>query len=171
MNARSSPNNDGWVLDSGSSVHVCFKKDFFYSFKEVHDTVSLNDGSSCDVKGIGSMKLKTPVEVVHILDDVNFVPKMQRNLISLSRLDSKGCQITVGTKAISWMSQIQKIVALSTTEVEYVAVIEANKEMIWLQDLLTKLLNKAGEEYFAQRQLEYDTTSKELYISFQNQTH
>jgi len=35
------------------------------------------------------------------------------------------------------MSQIQNIVDLSTVEAEYVAVIEANKEFIWLQGLLT----------------------------------
>jgi len=35
--------------------------------------------------------------------------------------------------------QIQKIVALLTTEAEYVAIIEASKELIWLQGLLTKL--------------------------------
>jgi hypothetical protein len=37
------------------------------------------------------------------------------------------------------MSRIQKIVAISTTEVEYVAVTEASKELIWLQGLLTEL--------------------------------
>lgn len=37
------------------------------------------------------------------------------------------------------MSQIQKIVTLSTTEAEYVAMTEASKEMIWLQGLLTEL--------------------------------
>lgn len=37
------------------------------------------------------------------------------------------------------MSRIQKIVALSTTEAEYVAVTEASKDLIWLQGLLTKL--------------------------------
>ena len=45
----------------------------------------------------------------------------------------------MGTTAVSWISQIQKIVALSTTEAEYVAMTEANKEMIWLQGLLTEL--------------------------------
>ena len=46
---------------------------------------------------------------------------------------------TVGTTAVSWISQVQRIVALSTTEVEYVAVTEASKEMIWLQGLFTDL--------------------------------
>ncbi|XP_057969369.1 uncharacterized protein LOC131158517 [Malania oleifera] len=100
MNACSSPNDDGWVLDSESSVHVFFKKEFFHYFKEVRGTVSLIDGSSCDVKGIGSAKMNTLVGVVCIFDDINFVPRMQRNLIFLSRLDSMDCQISIAGGAI-----------------------------------------------------------------------
>jgi hypothetical protein len=40
---------------------------------------------------------------------------------------------------VSWISQIQKIVALSTIEAEYVVVTEASKEMIWLQGLLAEM--------------------------------
>ncbi|KAE8707982.1 hypothetical protein F3Y22_tig00110365pilonHSYRG00123 [Hibiscus syriacus] len=43
---------------------------------------------------------------------------------------------TLGGTAVSWVSQLQKIVTLSTTEAEYVAVTEANKEMVWLQSFL-----------------------------------
>lgn len=55
------------------------------------------------------------------------------------RRSTTGYIFTVGTGAVSWMSRIQKIVALSTTEAEYVAVTEASKELIWLQGLLTEL--------------------------------
>ncbi|KAE8659941.1 putative ribonuclease H protein [Hibiscus syriacus] len=37
---------------------------------------------------------------------------------------------TLGGTAVSWVSQLQKIVALSATEAEYVAVTEASKEMV-----------------------------------------
>ena len=50
-----------------------------------------------------------------------------------------GYIFTVRTTTVSWMSQIQNIVTLSTIEAEYVAVTEASKEMIWLQGLLTEL--------------------------------
>ena len=55
------------------------------------------------------------------------------------RKSTTGYIFTVGNTTVSWMSQLQKIVALSTTEAEYVAVTEASKEMIWLQGLLTEL--------------------------------
>ncbi|PKA54206.1 Retrovirus-related Pol polyprotein from transposon TNT 1-94 [Apostasia shenzhenica] len=40
---------------------------------------------------------------------------------------------TLGGTAISWMSKLQKYVALSTTEAEYVAISEAGKEIFWLR--------------------------------------
>jgi hypothetical protein len=44
-----------------------------------------------------------------------------------------GYVFTIGGTTISWISKLQKVVALSTTEVEYVAATEAMKEIIWLQ--------------------------------------
>jgi ATP-binding cassette subfamily B (MDR/TAP) protein 1 len=41
--------------------------------------------------------------------------------------------------AISWVSRLQQIVALSTTEAEYIAATEACKEAIWLTRLLGDL--------------------------------
>ena len=43
---------------------------------------------------------------------------------------------------MSWVSQLQRIVALSITEAEYVAITEASKEMIWLQSLMEELGKK-----------------------------
>ena len=51
----------------------------------------------------------------------------------------------VGT-TINWVSKLQKIVTLSTTEAEYVAVIEVSKEMIWLQLFLEELGQKQGND-------------------------
>ena len=57
------------------------------------------------------------------------------------RRSTTGYIYTLGGTAVSWVSQLQKDVALSTTEVEYVAVTEASKEMVWLEFFL-KELNK-----------------------------
>ena len=58
------------------------------------------------------------------------------------RRSTTGYVYTLGGTAVSWGSQLQKIIALSTTEAEYVAVTEANKEMVWLQSFLEELGQK-----------------------------
>ena len=47
-----------------------------------------------------------------------------------SRKSTTGYVYTLGGTAISWVSKLQKIVALSSCEAEYVAVTEATKEMM-----------------------------------------
>ena len=49
---------------------------------------------------------------------------------------------TLGGTAISWASNLQKIVTLSTTEAEYVAATKARKETIWLYGFLNELGKK-----------------------------
>ena len=42
----------------------------------------------------------------------------------------------------SWGSKLQKVVAFSTTEAEYVVMTKAAKEMIWLQTFMKELGQK-----------------------------
>ena len=44
------------------------------------------------------------------------------------RMSTLGYVYTLGGTAVSWGSQLQKIVALSITEAEYVAITEASKD-------------------------------------------
>ena len=45
----------------------------------------------------------------------------------------------MGTGAVSWMSKLQSMVALSTTEAEYIAAVSAGQEILWLRNLFTEL--------------------------------
>lgn len=54
-----------------------------------------------------------------------------------------GYLFTLYGNAVSWKANLQTIVALSTTESEYVALIEAVKEAIWLKGLINELEGKA----------------------------
>ncbi|KAL5766903.1 hypothetical protein ACOSP7_017520 [Xanthoceras sorbifolium] len=50
-----------------------------------------------------------------------------------------GYVFTLGDTAISWKATLQSTVALSTTEAEYMAVVEAIKEAIWMRGLFGEL--------------------------------
>ena len=49
-----------------------------------------------------------------------------------------GYLVKLGSGAVSWSSKLQSIVALSTTEAEYVAAVDAGKEIIWMRSILTE---------------------------------
>lgn len=56
---------------------------------------------------------------------------------------------TLGGNTISWKSGLQRVVALSTTESEYMALIEDVKEAVWLKGLMMEFVydQKAVEIY------------------------
>ena len=58
-------------------------------------------------------------------------------------VDSKkptfGYLITFSRGAVSCQSRLQKCVALSTIEAEYIAITEASKELLWMKKLLQEL--------------------------------
>uniref|UniRef100_A0A3Q7HQM3 Reverse transcriptase Ty1/copia-type domain-containing protein n=1 Tax=Solanum lycopersicum TaxID=4081 RepID=A0A3Q7HQM3_SOLLC len=56
-----------------------------------------------------------------------------------NRKSTTGYLFTFSGGAISWQSKLQKCVALSTTEAEYIAATEAGKEMIWLKRFLQEI--------------------------------
>jgi ATP-binding cassette subfamily B (MDR/TAP) protein 1 len=64
-----------------------------------------------------------------------------------TRWSTIGYVFTVGGTTVSWISRLQKVNALSTTEAEYVATTEAAKEMIWLQFFMEELGHPQEDNY------------------------
>ncbi|KAH9766027.1 Integrase catalytic domain-containing protein [Citrus sinensis] len=58
------------------------------------------------------------------------------------RKSTTGYVFTFAGAAVSWVSKLQTVVALSTTEAEYMAATQACKEAIWIQRLLEELGHK-----------------------------
>ena len=56
-----------------------------------------------------------------------------------TRKSLTGYVFTTFRTTISWKASLQKVVALSTTEAEYMALTEAIKEAIWLLGLVKEL--------------------------------
>ena len=82
----------GWVIDSGCSFHICCEKEKFtkLSYGD-YGLVTLPNDEKVKVTGIGEVMIETHGGVKRRLGDVRYVPKFERNLISLGRLESKGC--------------------------------------------------------------------------------
>jgi hypothetical protein len=51
---------------------------------------------------------------------------------------TSGYIVKMGTGAISWSSRLQGVVALSTTEAEFVAATSAGQEILWLRNLFAE---------------------------------
>ena len=56
-----------------------------------------------------------------------------------------GYVMTYSRGGVSWQSRLWKSIALSTTKVEYMAAVEAGKELIWMRNFLTELGMKQKE--------------------------
>lgn len=86
---------------------------------------------------------------------IKFVPNFDKRLNVYSDADYAGDVSTrrshsgfifmLGASPISWCSQKQRTVALSTTESEYIAASESIKELVWLQLLFDELFLSSGE--------------------------
>ncbi|CAK9829675.1 Retrovirus-related Pol polyprotein from transposon TNT 1-94 [Anthophora retusa] len=78
-----------------------------------------------------------------------------RQLIGYTDADYAGCTDTrkstsgfiflLNGGAVSWSSQKQRVVALSTTEAEYIAVATGTKEAIWLRRMISELGYKSDK--------------------------
>lgn len=54
-------------------------------------------------------------------------------------VSTSGYAMSLGSGAVSWRSRKQSVPADSTTKVEYVAAVEATKEIVWLREILEDL--------------------------------
>lgn len=76
---------------------IVLRKNILFCSKRKRQVLSLGNGSTCDVMGVGTVKIKMFDGVTH---GVVYVSKMQKNLISLGRLDSISCRYSVVGEAM-----------------------------------------------------------------------
>eukprot|EP00253_Pinus_taeda_P021695 PITA_21695 len=122
--------HEAWLIDSGASFHFTPHREWFCEYEKYDGgVVFLGDDRKARIIGRGKVKLKLQGGRVRTLPGVLPIPALARNLISVSKLDD----------AVSWMSKNQSVVALSTTEAEYMAATHASKEAVWLQRLCSSM--------------------------------
>ncbi|GFU70475.1 retrovirus-related Pol polyprotein from transposon RE1, partial [Trichonephila clavipes] len=83
-----------WVIDTAATNHFCNDKSLFLDLKPITNMkMSLEtEDKSCPVEGIGTLRFRVKYKgSFHeiTLSDVLFNPKLRRNLLSGSRLESK----------------------------------------------------------------------------------
>lgn len=84
-----------WCVDSGASAHMCSDERAFKSLEKsttISDSVKLADGRTLSIKGTGIIEFKNDISKFR-LKDVQFVPGLQCNLLSVSKLAKSGCSI------------------------------------------------------------------------------
>ncbi|KAG8472495.1 hypothetical protein CXB51_034177 [Gossypium anomalum] len=87
--------SEEWTLDLGYTFDMSPNWDWFTTYETVSEGIVLmGNNASCKTAGVGTIKVKIFDGVVRILSDMRHVPKLKRNLISLSTLDSKGYRYT-----------------------------------------------------------------------------
>jgi hypothetical protein len=104
FSAESNSYNHGehvWILDSGASMHMTFRRDFFCELNEYHSgngnrTVKLGNKQDIEVCGKGSILINKLVDGQWeqcVLKDVLYVPDLRRNLFSEGAATRKGYMI------------------------------------------------------------------------------
>jgi len=85
-----------WLLNIGANCHMTFHKYFFEELNDnVDGAVNFVDGSSLKPMGIGTIRLKLLGFPEFLLHDVLYLPKLQRNLLSLVHIRQQGHSIHV----------------------------------------------------------------------------
>ncbi|KAH9687766.1 hypothetical protein KPL70_014887 [Citrus sinensis] len=74
--------------------------------------------------------------------DSDFARDLDKRKSLGKRKSTTGYVFTFAGAAVSWVSKLQTVMVLSTTEVEYMAATQACKEVIWIQRLLEELGHK-----------------------------
>ena len=79
------------MLDSGCSHHICGRREWFSSYKKCEGKiVTLPNGKTVKVAGIGEVTMKRHNGRVQKLTQVRYIPELNRNLISLGKLVDLG---------------------------------------------------------------------------------
>lgn len=89
--------NDVWFLDSGCSNHMSGTRSLFKELDESQiGDVRLGDNKQMQVAGKGIIAIKTVQGDIKLLYDVQFVPNLAHNLLSIGQLMSSGYKIVFG---------------------------------------------------------------------------
>ena len=89
------PQEDTWLINSGSSKHMTGKKTSLSKLEEKNSPqkVSLGNDYQYPIKAIGEASYKLDSGTPMKMKEVLYVPGLKKNLLSISALDKKGYRV------------------------------------------------------------------------------
>lgn len=88
---------DCWIMDSGASAHMCYRREYFSTFELVDNAnVILGNNHTLSVKGKGMVRVRKFLNerwYDATINNVLYVPELKKNLFSEGVLTSKGMKI------------------------------------------------------------------------------
>jgi len=76
---------------------VCPKQEWFASFEKLDGgLVSFGNGHTCQIEGIGTVRIKLFDEMIRELKDVRYVPQLNKNLVLVRALKEQDLRGTLG---------------------------------------------------------------------------
>ncbi|KYN50268.1 Copia protein [Cyphomyrmex costatus] len=132
--------NEIWILDSGASKHMCFRREWFNDLDENYrESVSLGDNSMCEVKAHGTINIKMYVDGRWFDDrlDVLFIPSLRRNFFSTGICTSKGYILNFERDNVNGSGKVNNLFRLliKVNEVDEVNAASVNSLQTWHERL------------------------------------
>ena len=108
---------DTWILDTGATCHMTFRRDCFDTFSDhIDGIVYFVDKSHLKPSGIGSIRLKLPIIADYILHDVLYIPQLKRNLMSLIQVRQQGHSIHIFDGIIEIRQTSDNVIVMTGVE-------------------------------------------------------
>lgn len=103
--------NKEWVIDSGSSFHMCPDQSVFFDYKKIDGgQVLLGNNYACSIVGLGSVKFQMKDRTRKVLQQGRHVPELKRNLISIGVLDDKSFLFKIENRNLMIMIKGSQVV-------------------------------------------------------------
>ncbi|GJX92586.1 retrotransposon protein, putative, ty1-copia subclass [Tanacetum coccineum] len=101
------------IMDSGCSYHMTSRLDILFDFLECDGgSVLLGDNRECKIRGIGKVMVQLRDGSSFMLNNVRYIPKLKRNLISLGTLEKEGYTVKMQSGKVkvingSWLFYLE----------------------------------------------------------------
>jgi len=82
----------GWLIDSGAKAHISLNRNDLFEYKDLDAVidVTIADGKKFRVVGTGSVRLTGIAGTRIKMVDVLYIPRLDRQLLSVSRMGERG---------------------------------------------------------------------------------